>query len=187
MENFTPCNLSKFRFTPLVIWVNFGLPPVNFNKFWFTPAISSILYSQNPWRSKTKNLQITRTKSKKYTLQGKTLLTLVLTCDEWKSNTSPKGVIVSPPLLNIYKWDIGKKKKLVVLHYAHMLIYFINVFEWHFKVFIFGAVLPIWYMLFLIFSNAYNWYDYLLKCDFEILDKNLIGFKFLSFFNCFLI
>jgi len=74
---FIPCNLSKFQFTPLLIWSNFGLPT----------AISSILYSQNPWKSKTKKLQITRTKSKKKILQGekpkmtyitggKTLLTL---------------------------------------------------------------------------------------------------------------
>jgi len=62
---------------PLLIWSNFGL----------SPAISSILYNQNSWRSKTKTLQITRTKSKKKILQvgksemtyitgGKTLLTL---------------------------------------------------------------------------------------------------------------
>jgi len=53
--------ITKFKvLSPPVIWEIFGLPPL----------ISSILYSQNSWRSKTINLQITGLKSKQFTLQG---------------------------------------------------------------------------------------------------------------------
>jgi len=59
---FTPCNLSKFQFIPLLIWSNFGLPPV----------ISSISYSQNPWRSKTKNFKLQGRNPKRKFYRGKT-------------------------------------------------------------------------------------------------------------------
>jgi len=63
----------------LVIWENFGLSPCHIiNISVYPPSISSILYCQSSWRSKTKNIQITGLESKQFFLQGVNRKSLIL-------------------------------------------------------------------------------------------------------------